>query len=95
MAQTVHFPHTTLAVAVQGVTAYWPSPHVWHCVHTAGTPGNETAPLAEAVARSKALNAGRLYVTNETMPNPYAALPDGLYLEDLLRWAAGDFVRRN
>ena len=64
---------------------------VWHCVHTAGSPGNETVPLAEAVARSKALNAGRLYVTNETLPNPYAALPGGLYLEDLLRWAAGDF----
>ena len=64
---------------------------VWHCIHSAGTPTNATAPLAEAVARSKANNAGVVYVTNETMPNPYKSLPSGIYLEDLLRWAADDF----
>ena len=65
---------------------------VWHCVHSVATPpANATGPLAEVVQRSKSLNAGLLYVTNDTMPNPYAGLPGEIFLEDLLRWAQNDF----
>ena len=65
---------------------------VWHCVHTSGgPPSNATGPLAAAVQRAKTLNAGRLYVTNETLPNPYADLPQELYWEDLIRWATNEY----
>ena len=62
---------------------------VWHCVHSVpdGPPGNATGPLAAAVQRAKALNAGVLYATNETLPNPYAGLPGEIFWEDLIRWA--------
>jgi hypothetical protein len=62
---------------------------VWHCVHTVpgGPPGNATGPLAAAVQRAKALNAGVLYATNESLPNPYANLPGEIFWEDLIRWA--------
>jgi hypothetical protein len=63
---------------------------IWHCVHSVPEPrGNATGPLADAVARAKALNAGWVYATNETLPNPYARLPGEGFWEDLERWATG------
>lgn len=77
----------TPAPWLRNATLIAPS-RVWHCVHTVGEPqANVTGPLAEAVARAKGLNAGWLYATNETMPNPYAGLPEGVFWEDLERWA--------
>ena len=65
---------------------------VWHCVHTAGgPPGNASGPLAQAVQRSKTLNAGVLFMTNETTPNPYEGLPSEFFWEDLIRWATNHF----
>ena len=86
----------TLAAYLQFEPAPWmrnASPtRVWHCVHTAGGPSdNSTGLLAVAVQRSKSLNAGVLYVTNETMPNPYAGLPGEIFWEDLIRWATNNF----
>jgi len=64
---------------------------VWHIVYEAA--GSDASPgllipAADAVNRAKAWNAGWVYVTNATLPNPYAALPPVLYFDDIIRWAA-------
>lgn len=61
---------------------------VWHCIHSVPElRANATGPLADAIARSKGLNAGWIYATNETLPNPYEGLPGEGFWEDLERWA--------
>jgi hypothetical protein len=59
---------------------------VWHCIHSIAEGAPEQ--LAGAIARSKTLNAGWVFATNETLPNPYAALPSEVFWEDVERWAA-------
>ena len=42
-----------------------------------GTP--TVSAMATAVQLSKARNAGYVYVTSASLPNPYEVLPSGLY----------------
>ena len=56
------------------VTDY-PASHFWHVIY--GTP--TVSAMATAVQLSKARNAGYVYVTSASLPNPYGVLPTGLY----------------
>jgi len=55
--------------------ANYPASHFWHVVYATST----TSAMATAVQLSKARNAGYVYVTSATLPNPYAVLPSGGY----------------
>jgi hypothetical protein len=55
-------------------TAKYPATRFWQLVY--GTP---QASLASVVSLSKARNAGYLYVTSDTLPNPWDTLPDPGY----------------
>jgi hypothetical protein len=59
----------------------------WHIVHNAS---GALMQHAAAITLSKARGAGWVYVTDQTMPNPYAALPGIIYLDDVVRWASGN-----
>jgi hypothetical protein len=41
--------------------------------------GPRQSAIATAVQLSKARNAGYVYVTSASLPNPYEVLPSGLY----------------
>jgi Spherulation-specific family 4 len=56
------------------VSRYPPS-HFWHVIY--GTPS--TSAMTQAVALSKRRGAGFVYVTPDTLPNPYDTLPTGPY----------------
>jgi Spherulation-specific family 4 len=56
------------------VTQYSAS-HFWHIVYA--TPSSSA--MTHAVSLSKRRNAGYVYVTPDTLPNPYDTLPTGLY----------------
>jgi len=64
-----------LACALAGWERHYPARRFWHIVHT--TPSE--AHMLEAVRLSKSRNAGWIYVTPATMPNPYDTLPSGSY----------------
>jgi Spherulation-specific family 4 len=55
--------------------AHYPASHFWHVIY--GTP--TVSAMATAVQLSKARNAGYVYVTSASLPNPYDVLPSGLY----------------
>jgi hypothetical protein len=60
----------------------------WHIIYAA----NETTQQHyQAVELSKTFNAGWVYVTNLTLPNPYSGLPGLLYFDDVIRWASNEF----
>lgn len=54
--------------------ARYPSSHFWHVIYATPTSG-----LAQAVSLSKTRGAGYVYVTPDTLPNPYDTLPTGSY----------------
>lgn len=60
-------------------TAGWESRYLaqrfWHIVHTAPTESDMLA----AMSLSKRRNAGWIYITPDTLPNPYDSLPAGSY----------------
>jgi hypothetical protein len=56
------------------VSQYSPS-HFWHVIYGAPT----TSAMAQAVQLSKRRGAGFVYVTPDTLPNPYDTLPTGPY----------------
>jgi Spherulation-specific family 4 len=56
------------------VTRYSAS-HFWHIVYA--TPSDSA--MTQAVSLSKQRGAGYVYVTPDTLPNPYDTLPAGLY----------------
>ena len=60
--------------APQWVSSYPPS-HFWHIIY--GAPN--TSAVARAVQLSKQRGAGYVYVTADTLPNPYDTLPTGGY----------------
>lgn len=60
--------------------ASYPASHFWHVIYAAST----VSAMATAVQLSKARNAGYVYVTSATLPNPYDVLPTGLYWSDEL-----------
>ena len=51
--------------------AHYPASHFWHVIYGTST----AAAMATAVQLSKARNAGYVYVTSATLPNPYDLLP--------------------
>jgi len=53
----------------------YPASHFWHVIYATST----TSAMATAVQLSKARNAGYVYVTSASLPNPYDVLPLGLY----------------
>ncbi len=55
--------------------ARYPASHFWHVIY--GTAS--VSAMATAVQLSKARNAGYVYVTSASLPNPYDVLPSGLY----------------
>ncbi len=55
--------------------ARYPASHFWHVIYGTST----VSAMATAVQLSKARNAGYVYVTPATLPNPYDVLPTGLY----------------
>jgi Spherulation-specific family 4 len=58
----------------------YPAGRFWHVVYA--TP-SESA-MTQAVRLSKTRRAGYVYVTPETLPNPYEVLPAGAYWSDAL-----------
>ena len=60
--------------APRWVTSYSPS-HFWHIVY--GTP--TASAMAQVVQLSRQHGAGYVYVTPDTLPNPYDTLPTGGY----------------
>ena len=54
--------------------SYAPS-HFWHIIYDAPT----TSAAAQAVQLSRQRGAGYVYVTPDTLPNPYDMLPTGSY----------------
>jgi excisionase family DNA binding protein len=56
----------------------YPATRFWHLVHTAAT----KADMQDAVRLSRERNAGFVYVTPDTLPNPWDTLP--VYLNDQL-----------
>lgn len=55
--------------------AQYPASHFWHVIYATSS----VSAMAAAVQLSKARNAGYVYVTSATLPNPYDVLPTGLY----------------
>ena len=55
--------------------ASYPASHFWHVIYGTST----VSAMASAVQLSKARNAGYVYVTSATLPNPYDLLPTGPY----------------
>ena len=55
--------------------ARYPASHFWHVIYGTST----VKAMATADQISKAHNAGYVYVTPATLPNPYGVLPTGLY----------------
>jgi len=60
--------------------ASYPASHFWHVVYAT----SRVSAMAQAVRLSKARNAGYVYVTSATLPNPYDLLPTGMYWSDEL-----------
>jgi Spherulation-specific family 4 len=60
--------------------ARYPASHFWHVVYATPT----ASAMTQAVRLSKARRAGYVYVTPETLPNPYDVLPTGSYWSDEL-----------
>ena len=58
--------------------ANYPASHFWHVIYGTST----VSAMAQAVQLSKARNAGYVYVTSATLPNPYDLLPTGSYWSD-------------
>ncbi len=58
---------------------YAPS-HFWHIIYDTPT----SSDLDQVVQLSKARGAGYVYVTPDTLPNPYGALPSGAFWQDEL-----------
>jgi hypothetical protein len=56
------------------VASYSPS-HFWHIIY--GTP--TASAVAQAVQLSRQRGAGYVYVTPDTLPNPYDTLPTAGY----------------
>lgn len=63
----------------------YPASHFWHVIYGTST----TSAMATAVQLSKTRNAGYVYVTSATLPNPYDLLPTGLYWPNELSDIAG------
>ena len=59
---------------------HYPASRIWHVVYA--TPS--ASAMTHAIRLSKVRRAGYLYVTPETLPNPYEVLPDGAYWSDEL-----------
>jgi len=59
-----------------GYETKYPASRFWHIVHTASA-----ALMPSLVSRIHANHAGWVYVTDQVMPNPYAALPAYLHNE--------------
>jgi len=57
----------------------YPSERFWHLIYATAE-----ADLLDAIALSKQRNAGWIYVTDDTLPNPWNSLPDGTYWDALL-----------
>jgi len=55
--------------------AQYSASHFWHIVYA--TPS--ASAMTQAVSMSKQRRAGYVYVTPDTLPNPYDTLPTGLY----------------
>jgi Spherulation-specific family 4 len=53
----------------------YPASHFWHVIYATST----TSAMGTAVQLSKARNAGYVYVTSASLPNPYNVLPTSLY----------------
>ena len=53
----------------------YPASHFWHVIYATST----TSAMSTAVRLSRARNAGYVYVTPDTLPNPYDTLPTGSY----------------
>jgi hypothetical protein len=60
--------------------ANYPASHFWHVIYATQT----ASAMATVVQLSKARNAGYVYVTSATLPNPYDVLPAGAYWSDEL-----------
>lgn len=58
--------------------SHYPASHFWHVVYATPT----TSALAHVVRLSEQRHAGLVYVTPKTLPNPYDALPTGVYWSD-------------
>jgi hypothetical protein len=70
--------YVTSYSAPSWVTRYAPS-HFWHLIYATPMSG-----LAQAISLSKTRGAGYVYVTPDTLPNPYDTLPTGSYWSDEL-----------
>jgi len=71
--------------------ARYPPSHFWHVIY--GTP--TVSAMSTAVQLSKARNAGYVYVTSASLPNPYDVLASGLYWSsELADIASGGGGRR-
>lgn len=57
----------------------YPADRFWHLIHT-----TSESDLRNAVSLSKQRNAGWIYVTPDTMPNPWDTLPNSSYWSTLL-----------
>ncbi len=66
--------YTSSYSAPSWVSSY-PASHFWHVIYGAST----TSAMATAVQLSKTRNAGYVYVTSATLPNPYNVLPTVSY----------------
>jgi uncharacterized membrane protein YgcG len=60
--------------------ASYPASHFWHVIYGTST----VSAMANAVQLSKSRNAGYVYVTSATLPNPYDLLPTAPYWSDEL-----------
>jgi Spherulation-specific family 4 len=60
--------------------AKYPASHFWHVIYSTPT----VSAMSTAIQLSKTRNAGYVYVTSATLPNPYDVLPVGAYWSDEL-----------
>ena len=66
----------------------YPSEKFWHLVYHV-----DSSQFAQVIATSKARNAGWIYVTSATLPNPWDKLPDGSSWNDLLAQSDAEAVK--
>jgi hypothetical protein len=76
-----------LAYEPDAWTQSYPAQHFAHIIYNASN-ANMTGQHLQAIRLSKQRNAGHVYITPLTLPNPYLSLPTPyIYWDQLLRWA--------